>query len=142
VNKLRVVLDSNVLLSGLKSDAGNSYKVLQALGTNLFEVAISVPLILEYEAILKRYLDRTIYSDQRIGEILDSICSIAIETKVFFLWRPILSDGFDDHILEVAVAGQCDSIVTFNKRHFVPARKFGLDVLEPREFIDQIRRSV
>jgi putative PIN family toxin of toxin-antitoxin system len=142
MNKARVVLDSNVLLSGLKSDLGNSYKVLQALGSGLFEIALSVPLVLEYESILKKYLDRAIYSDQRIEEILDSICSIGIETKVFFLWRPILSDGFDDHILEVAVAGQCDSIVTFNKRHFVPARKFGLKILEPKEFIDQIRRSV
>ena len=121
---------------------GNSFKVLEALGTDLFEIALSVPLVLEYESILKKYLDRTIYSDQRIEGILDSICSIGIETKVFFLWRPILSDGFDDHILEVAVAGQCDSIVTFNKRHFVPARKFGLEVLEPKEFIGLIRRSM
>ncbi|MEA3279345.1 MAG: hypothetical protein U9Q38_01920, partial [Thermodesulfobacteriota bacterium] len=56
----------------------------------------------------------------------------------YFLWRPFLPDPFDDHILEVAVASQCDVTVTYNKRDFQGADKFGLRVLDSRELLAEI----
>ena len=75
------ILDTNVLLSGLKSQKGQSYKLLQKLLNNEFEIAISVPLILEYEAILKKKLDRTIFSDEDIDTVINYLCKIGKTNK-------------------------------------------------------------
>ena len=57
---------------------------------------------------------------------------------IFFLWRPFLPDPSDDLVLEVAVAGGCDAIITYNKRHFKNVHKFGLKIFDPREFLTEI----
>ena len=58
--------------------------------------------------------------------------------NIFFLWRPFLPDPSDDLVLEVAVAGGCDAIITYNKRHFKNVEKFGIRILDPRELLAEI----
>ena len=70
--------------------------------------------------------------------LLDYICEIANHQKTFYLWRPILRDPNDDLVVEVAVAGNCDTIVTFNRRDFDGTQRFGIRIMTPREFLDQI----
>jgi len=84
MNKARVVLDSNVLLSGLKSDLGNSYKVLQALGSGLFEIALSVPLVLEYESILKNILIGLSIRTNVLRRFLTQFVRLVSRRKYFF----------------------------------------------------------
>jgi len=69
-----VVIDTNVMLSALKSVNGKSNQLLQEIGTGRFDFAISVPLILEYEAVLKKHLDRAYYSDADINDLLNYLC--------------------------------------------------------------------
>ena len=76
MNDLLAIIDTNVLLSGLKSQKGQSFKLLQKLLNDEFEIAVSVPLILEYEAILKSKLDRTIFSDEDIDSVINYLCKI------------------------------------------------------------------
>ena len=68
-----------------------------------------------YEEILKK-LDRSIYTDDVIDQLFDSLFAIGEKSKVFYLWRPYLKDPFDDHVLELALASESDYIVTYNKK--------------------------
>ena len=68
-----VVIDTNVVLSALQSKNGKSFGLISKIGSGLFDFAISVPLILEYEAILKNHLDRNIFSDSDIEDFIDYI---------------------------------------------------------------------
>ena len=69
-----------------------------------------------------------------VSDLLDYICAVGNEQSVFYLWRPVLSAPKDDHVLEGAVAGGCDGIVTYNKRDFAGAERLGVRVMLPREF--------
>jgi len=62
---------------------------------------------------------------------LHYLCSEARLQEIFYLWRPHLHDPKDDMVLEVAVAGKCEAIVTHNRRHFDGAASFGIRVLSP-----------
>jgi putative PIN family toxin of toxin-antitoxin system len=130
-----VVLDTNVLVAAMRSRQGASYRLLTLVGSGKFEVSVSVGLVLEYEDALTRLalVDR---DDQ--DDVLDYVCAVANKPKVYYLWRPMLRDPNDDLVLEVAVAGGCEAIVTFNKRDFGGAEGFGIRVLSPREFLVEI----
>jgi len=123
------------MLSSLKSKLGASYSIIEELSNDKFEIAISVPLILEYEATLKKYLDRNIFADNDIEDFINYICKIGIGTKIYYLWRPILSNPYDDHILEVAVASEAKFIVTYNLKDFKKTRKFGIEAITPKDFL-------
>jgi hypothetical protein len=73
-----------------------------------------------------------------LSDFIDFFCYMGDRQDIFFLWRPFLPDPADDLILEVAVAGGCDAIITFNKRHFKGVNKFGLKILDPKEFLAEI----
>ena len=134
--KIRVVLDTNVLLSGWQSCRGASHQVLRQLLDARFEIAVSVPLILEYEEILKERLDSSIFTSEDIDGIIDDLCKVGVTAKIFYLWRPFLPDPEDDHILELAVAAHCSHIITYNKRDFRGVEeKFGIEVIDAAEFL-------
>ena len=133
IMKICVVLDTNVILSGLQSQKGASYQILCRLGEQ-FDVAVSVPLLLEYEEILKEKLD--IFTPEDIDGIIDDFCNVGVTAKIHYLWRPFLPDSEDDHILELAIAAHCSYIVTYNKRDFRGVEeKFGIKVIDAAEFL-------
>ncbi|HEX5387666.1 MAG TPA: PIN domain-containing protein [Gemmatimonadales bacterium] len=127
----RIVLDTNVLVAALRSSRGASHRLLRQLGTGVFEHVISVPLVLEYEDALKRPASGIPLSATDIDAVLDYICASGRRQPIHFLWRPVLPDAHDDLVLEAAVNGECDAIVTFNTRDFRGADRFGLAVLTP-----------
>ena len=134
---MKVVIDTNVLVASLRSRRGASFKLLSLLPSNKFSIAISVPLVFEYEDALK-CLESSAIKDQDREELIDFLCKIGHHQKIFFLWRPFLPDPADDHVLEVAAAAGCDAIVTYNKRDFKGIEKFGIRVLDPKEFLSEI----
>ena len=134
---MKIVIDTNVLVAALRSRRGASFKLVSLLPSDEFSVAISVPLALEYEDALKR-LESSAITEQDIGNFVDFLCKIGHHQEIFFLWRPFLPDPSDDHVLEVAVAAGCDAIVTYNKRDFKGIERFGLSILDPREFLSRI----
>lgn len=104
-------------------------------------MAVSVPLVLEYEAALLRQLPATALTKDDVGAIIDYICRVAKRQRIFFLWRPLLRDPGDDMIAEVAVAAGCDALVTHNLRDFDEVAALGLRVLSPAGFLDEIGGS-
>ena len=136
---MRVVLDTSVLVAGVRSRRGASFQLLSSIGSSDFEIAVSVPLVLEYEDVLLRHLAATALDEEDVRSIIDYMCSVAIRQEIFFLWRPLLRDPGDDLVLELAVAADCDAIVTHNVRDFGGAGSFGVRVLNPGEFLRQLR---
>jgi putative PIN family toxin of toxin-antitoxin system len=132
---LKIVLDTNIIFSGLQSQKGTSHKLLRLLPDKSFEIVISVPLILEYESILLKHSKQLKLSHADIDDFLDYICSVAIHSKIFYLWRPFLPDPFDDHILELAVASSSKYIITYNLNDFESVSKFGIKAITPDEML-------
>ena len=135
---MKIVIDTNVMFSALKSNQGASYKLVSLLPNRRFSIAISVPLIIEYEDVLRRGKLPASITEKDIGDFIDFFCHLGDQQDIFFLWRPFLPDPSDDLVLEVAVAGGCDAIITYNKRHFKNVEKFGLRILDPKEFLVEI----
>jgi putative PIN family toxin of toxin-antitoxin system len=134
----RVVLDTNVLVAASRSKKGASAKLLSLVGAGLFEVYISVPLVLEYESAILREVEPDSREWQVRMNILDYLCTVARRQEIFFLWRPYLRDPKDEMVLETAVAGGCSAIVSYNKRDFVGAERFNITVSSPQEFLEVI----
>lgn len=135
MRRKRIVLDTNVIFSALNSRAGAGFRLLTLLDADRFEIALSVPLLFEYEDVLSRHTQAGLFDVQDISELLDYLCTIAHRQDIFFLWRPNLPDPQDDLVLELAVAATCDGIVTYNQRDFAGANKFGIRVYSPKEFL-------
>jgi hypothetical protein len=70
-----------------------------------------------------------------VEDVLDYVCTTADRQAIYFLWRPSLPDPSDDLVLEVAVHGHCDRIVTFNLRDFAGSERFGVRAETPRDFL-------
>ena len=137
MNIKNVVIDTNVIVSALKSKRGASHKLLISLSTEIFRPSISVPLFVEYESVVKREGLIIGLTQSEIDAILDFLLSRSSLRKIFYLWRPILKDPKDDLVLEVAVESKSEYIITFNKKDFKGADKFGIQVVTPQEFMSE-----
>lgn len=134
----RVVIDTNVLVAGLRSSRGASFRVLQEVGRGGFEIALSVPLVLEYEDVLKREAETLGILGEDVDILVQYWCSVAHLQEIHFLWRPVLKDPKDDHVLELAVAAGSRWIVTHNTRDFALSGAWGVDAIRPGEFLRRI----
>lgn len=133
-----IVIDTNVIVAGLRSQRGAAFRLLQLVGTGRFEINLSVPLLLEYEDVLYRGIPQLPVSHSVVDAVLNFHSKVARHHKIFFLWRPFLKDPKDDLVLELAVKANCDYIITYNKKDFVGVEQFNLHILDAREFLLRI----
>jgi putative PIN family toxin of toxin-antitoxin system len=131
-------MDTCVLVAGLRSKRGLSHRMLRCIDQDLFELCVSVPLVLEYEAVAQRHAARSNLTANDVDAVIDYLCAVATKQQVFYLWRPILRDPKDDMVLELAVAAACKYIVTFNNRDFQGAERFGIEIVTPRAFLEPL----
>jgi putative PIN family toxin of toxin-antitoxin system len=134
----RIVMDTNVFVSALRSADGASFALLSLLGQGKYDLAVSEPLIHEYEDAAKRDPKAVLLPDHEIDKLLDDICRLSVRQWIFFTWRPQLKDSGDEHVLDLAVAARCRCIVTYNKKDFAAAKQFGIEVIDPRTFLERI----
>jgi putative PIN family toxin of toxin-antitoxin system len=134
-----IVIDTNVIIAALRSRKGASNKLLSLVGTRKFEIHDSVALILEYEEVLLRQRAELGLSDDEISVFINSLCAMAHHHKIYFLWRPFLTDVNDELVLELAVSAKCEYILTHNVRDFRGSEQFGIRAITPKEFLQIIR---
>jgi|SRR5208283_1984396 len=135
----QVVLDTNVSVAAMRSRHGASHCLLNLLGDGRWRPNVTVAVVLEYEAVLKRDCQQFGLTEEDIDDVVDALCSQAGLHRLYFLWRPVASDPDDDLILEAATASHSDFIITFNTRHFPDSLKFGIRCLTPRELLILLR---
>ena len=134
----QVVIDTNVVITAQRSKRGASAKLMSLIGTNRFDIHVSVPLVFEYEAILLQQREQLALTPEDVADVVDALCALALPHKIYFLWRPYLRDRKDELVLELAVAARCDYIIAYNQRDFRGAELFGLRVIDPRAFLQEI----
>ena len=132
-----------MIVAAMRSPGGASAAILRAARYGTVTLLVSVPLGMEYEAVCSESEHRLAagLSEREVEIFLDALLAMAEPVKTHFLWRPQLRDPGDEMVLEAAVNGRADALVTFNVRDFgtVPAR-FGIELIIPREAIVRIRR--
>jgi putative PIN family toxin of toxin-antitoxin system len=136
-------LDTDVLVAGMRSPGGASAAILRAARDGRAELLVSVPLALEYEAICSKAEHRLAsgLSEREVDVFVTAVIAMAEPVVTYFRWRPQLRDPCDEMVLDAAVNGRADALVTFNIRDFgsVPPQ-FGVELLLPREAIWRIRQ--
>lgn len=135
---IRAVIDTNVFIAALRSSSGASFQIFMAADRGDFEVALSVPLLAEYDDVSARPDIGITIPSASIDAIIGRIAQIAHKQPIYFLWRPILPDPKDDMVLELGIAAGVSHIVTFNCKDFTQAAEFGITINSPSEFLTLI----
>lgn len=140
---MRWFLDTGVVVAGLRSPTGASAALIERAFDGAFVPLLSVPLVLEYKAVCSSPEQCSVsrLSPGQVRTIVSALCGIGEPVVARYLWRPQLSDPADEMVLETAINGRADALVTFNRRDFgtVPGR-FGIDLISPQEALRRIRQ--
>jgi putative PIN family toxin of toxin-antitoxin system len=130
---MRVVLDADVLVAALRSRRGASAAWLRAGLRREVEMLASVPLMVQYEAVMLRpeHQSASGLSTRELSELIDAIAAVAIPVSISYLWRPMLRDPDDELVLETAVNGNANLLLTFNERDFAGAWSFAPIISRP-----------
>lgn len=133
---MRIVLDTNVLVSGLLSPFGPPADVVRLVAAGALSLGVGARILEEYRLVLAR--PRFGFDPARVGEVLSQVDADGVRGAT----RPLrlrLPDPDDEPFLEVALAVAAEALVTGNVRHFPPSRREGIRVLSPRTFVEEYR---
>jgi len=139
---LRVVLDTSVLVAGLRSRRGASNALLALVARQAIRPLVTTSLFLEYEEVLLRAEQRlaTGMSEADVAGFLAAFASASEGIEVHFQWRPQLGDPADEMVLEAAINGHADALVTHNVADFADAAgRFGLRIVRPGELSKELK---
>ncbi|TSE33053.1 putative toxin-antitoxin system toxin component, PIN family [Tepidimonas charontis] len=133
---MRVVLDTNVLVAASRSRRGASFALMEAVRHRRLKPLASVPLMLEYEAVLKRCEHLASFRAVSVDAFLDALSLFVEPVHLHYLWRPQLRDPSDEMVLETALNGRADALVSHNLADFAAAaQRFALPVLTPGQLV-------
>ncbi len=135
---MRLVLDTCVIVSAFRSRKGASFRLLELLREGRYTAVATPTLLFEYEAVLKRPLQRQAQSlsDEVLEDAIRGLAALVEPVRVDYQWKPQLTDPDDEMVLESATNGHADAIITFNTGDFLPAtEQFGIRILTPSVII-------
>lgn len=140
---VRIVLDTSVIAAAIRSRSGASNALLQMIAAGKIKPLCSAPLFLEYEDVLLRPEQRLAHglSVEQVAKFLATLAGWIEPVEIHFRWRPQTRDPGDEMVLEAALNGRAEALVTHNVRDFARAAlRFGLAVLTPQEILEILRR--
>ena len=141
---MKFAFDTDVIVASLRSHSGASNALMHELRAGQIEAVASVPMMLEYEEVLMRPEQRqaTGMSVQEVNIFLDTLAFLITPVEPYFLWRPMLLDPDDEMVLDAAVSGGAEAIVTFNVQDFLPVSNlFNVQILTPAEALRRLRKG-
>ena len=134
-----LIVDTSVLIAGLRSSLGASFVLLNLVGTRRFTIGLSAALVLEYEATCMKSLPALNLTADDIKELLDYFCHVGKLAGIRFRVRPSVADPDDELVLEAAIASGSEWIVTHNIRDMATgAARFGVEVITPGEALRRL----
>jgi putative PIN family toxin of toxin-antitoxin system len=145
IMKYKFLLDTNVLVSGLSSRLGASFALLEAVAQQRVDFVASPALWLEYESVLKRPEIGKMHglSSSDVDDFLNGLARLVSPVELHFAWRPQLRDPGDEMVLEAAVNGHVDALVTHNSADFEIAKtRFSLNVWTPANALRQLEKQL
>lgn len=130
-----LILDTNILVAATRNSMGPSFALLQHVRQSQVQLLCSPALFLEYETVLKRtaQLQASGLCLAEVDAILNELARFIEPVTTHYQWRPQLRDPADEMVLEAAVNGRAQAIVTYNLRDFAPAKLFGMPVINPQQ---------
>jgi len=138
----RVVLDTSVVVAALRTRMGAGNAVLRLVANRRLVPLATPPLFLEYEEVLKRPEQRLVHglSLAAIDEFLAEVAALIEPVELHFFWRPQVRDPSDEMVLETAINGEADALVTYNVADFALAgERFGIPILRPAELLKKVK---
>ena len=137
---VRLVLDTNVVVAAFRSRRGASNALLRLVDAERVTPLCSTALFLEYEAVLSRSETRatTGHSLDDVAAIMRALAARCEPVDISFRVRPMLRDADDEMVLEAALNGRADAIVTHNVRDFVSIRNLGLEIATPGDIVRRL----
>ena len=139
---MRIVLDTSVLVAALRSRLGAGNAILRLVAQRRVVLLATPPLFLEYEDVLKRPEHRLAHrlSSEEIDDFLRELAALVEPVELHFRWRPQVHDSNDEMVLEAAINGDADALVTYNTSDFSPAAaRFNVPVLTPADFLKRMK---
>ena len=139
----KIALDTSVVVAGLRSRSGAGNAVLRLIAARRLVLLASPPLFLEYEEVLKRPEQQLAHglTPKEIDEFLAELAALVEPVDVHFFWRPQTPDPNDEMVLEVAINGGADALVTYNLADFrLAGERFQIPVLSPAELLKKVKR--
>ncbi|HVG08643.1 MAG TPA: putative toxin-antitoxin system toxin component, PIN family [Thermoanaerobaculia bacterium] len=136
---MKIVLDTNVLVSGLLQPFGPSGQIVRLVASGDLILCHDPRILAEYQEVLLR--KKFSFDPERVEILLEEIRAGGIPVAA----RPLavrLPDSDDEPFLEVALAGGAQCLVTGNARHYPDEARSGAEVLSPRAFIDLYRAQL
>ncbi|MBI4620635.1 MAG: putative toxin-antitoxin system toxin component, PIN family [Desulfobacterales bacterium] len=134
---MKIVLDTNVLVSGLLTPFGSSGEIVRMVSAGILILNYDSRILLEYQEVLYRP------KFQFDKEHIDTFLAYLKQNGQVISASPLkkrLPDPDDEPFLEIAIAGKAACLVTGNKSHFPRQSRQGIKILSPSEFIDFYRK--
>lgn len=133
---MKVVLDTNVVVSGLISPFGAPGEIVRMLASGALELCYDARVLSEYRSVLLR--QKFSFDQAHVGDLLDQIEACGHVTTGKLLTKR-LSDPDDEPFLEIALGGEAHYLVTGNLKHYPAEKRQGMRVVSPTEFLEIYR---
>jgi putative PIN family toxin of toxin-antitoxin system len=138
---LRIVLDTSVVVAALRTRLGAGNAVLRLVAQRRVVALATPPLFLEYEDVLKRPEHQLVHglTPEAVDQFLAELAALVEPVEVHFQWRPQSRDPNDEMVLEAAINGEADALVTYNIQDFAEAgERFRISVLRPGDLLKKV----
>ena len=139
---MRIVLDTSVIVAGLRTRSGAGNAVLRLVAQKRVTILATPPLFLEYEEVLKRPEHQLTHglTPEAVDEFLAELAALIEPVELHFQWRPQGPDPNDEMVLEAAINGRADALITYNVADFAGiAERFRIEVLPPADLLKKVK---